>query len=326
MLPAFGGAPAAWAMVLVSFQTALLLGYGYAHLSVSRLGPRRGSIVHLAVLVAAIAVFALAPARFAEARITSLPPALDLLRLLAVTIGLPAVALAATTPLLSAWLAAVRVERGADGGPERRPERPVPPLRRLERGLAGRRPGLPLHRGAAGRAGRPAGRLALGLVRAARPVRGRRGRRAARGAASDRTGTATPVPPARRGAREPAAAPLDPRLVGRWLLLAAVPTGLLAAITNFVSTDLISAPLLWIGPLGIYLATLIVAFGGRGPAIAHRLAWLMPIVVSLLAVPFAAPIDWPVAPAARHRVRSGSRSSGWCSTASSPPTDPRPSG
>jgi hypothetical protein len=69
-----------------------------------------------------------------------------------------------------------------------------------------------------------------------------------------------------------------------------------SAITNFVSTDLIAAPLLWIGPLGIYLATLIAAFGGRGPAIARRLAWLVPIVVVLLVVPFAAPTDWPVLP------------------------------
>ena len=50
----------------------------------------------------------------------------------------------------------------------------------------------------------------------------------------------------------------------RWLLLAAIPSGLLSAVTNFIATDLVSAPLLWVAPLAIYLASFIVAFSPRG--------------------------------------------------------------
>ena len=35
----------------------------------------------------------------------------------------------------------------------------------------------------------------------------------------------------------------------RWLLLAAIPSGLLSAVTNFIATDLVSAPFLWVVPL-----------------------------------------------------------------------------
>src|SRR5450759_4772896 len=48
VLPVFGGAPAAWATVLVFFQGVLLLGYLYGHLSTSRLGPRPAAAVHVA--------------------------------------------------------------------------------------------------------------------------------------------------------------------------------------------------------------------------------------------------------------------------------------
>lgn len=285
VLPAFGGVPAAWATVLVSFQTALLVGYGYAHLSVSRLGVRRGTVVHLVVLVGALVLFLMAPARFADARVPALPPALDLLRLLAVTIGLPAVALAATTPLLSAWLTSVR------GGPADRV--PSDPYRLYAVSNAGSLVAVvaypflvePLLGLSAQRLGFALGLAALiGLFAAAAVV-------------VRRSTVAVPAVSAANPSAVASAAPsLERGLVARWVLLAAVPAGLLSAVTNFVSTDLIAAPLLWIGPLGIYLATLIVAFGGRGPAMARRLAWLVPIVVVLLAVPFAAPTDWPVLP------------------------------
>ena len=48
-LPVFGGVPAAWATVLAFFQGVLLLGYLYGHVSVTRLGLRRGALVHVVV-------------------------------------------------------------------------------------------------------------------------------------------------------------------------------------------------------------------------------------------------------------------------------------
>src|SRR5262249_36694888 len=45
-----------------------------------------------------------------------------------------------------------------------------------------------------------------------------------------------------------------------WAGLAFVPSGLLLAFTTYLTTDIASAPLLWIVPLALYLVTFIVAF------------------------------------------------------------------
>ncbi|MEO8230557.1 MAG: fused MFS/spermidine synthase, partial [Chloroflexota bacterium] len=82
----------------------------------------------------------------------------------------------------------------------------------------------------------------------------------------------------------------------RWLLLAAVPSGLLSAVTNFITTDLISAPLLWVVPLAIYLLTFVVAFSARGRRILPGAEWLAPAAVTLLWVPFGSAAGWPVGP------------------------------
>ena len=50
VLPRAGGSPQVWNTSLVFFQTALLAGYLYAHLSVKWLGVRRQAMLHLAVL------------------------------------------------------------------------------------------------------------------------------------------------------------------------------------------------------------------------------------------------------------------------------------
>src|SRR3954464_9889648 len=53
VLPRLGGAPQVWSVAMVFFQTALLAGYGYAHL-LTRHAPRRASvIIHILVMLAA---------------------------------------------------------------------------------------------------------------------------------------------------------------------------------------------------------------------------------------------------------------------------------
>jgi hypothetical protein len=302
VLPAFGGGPGVWAVVLVCFQAALLIGYGYAHLSVTRLGARRGAPVHLALLAAAIVVLLVAPGRYVGARIDAIPPALDLLRLLGLGIGLPAIALAASTPLLSGWLAALRPALGTDRSISVDGDGPVT-------GAVG---GDPYRLYAVSNAGSLIAVVAYPFL--VEPLLGLTAQRAAFLAGFVLLfGLVAICAIAVRSAPDPVAVDpvaVDPALaptvatpdppdrteVLRWILLAAVPAGLLSAVTNLITTDLLSAPLLWIGPLGIYLLTLVIAFGGRGPAIARRLAWLVPIAVAVLAVPYAAPTDWPVAP------------------------------
>ena len=45
-----------------------------------------------------------------------------------------------------------------------------------------------------------------------------------------------------------------------WLALAAVPSSLMLGVTNYITTDLGSAPFLWVIPLALYLLTFTVAF------------------------------------------------------------------
>ncbi len=52
ILPWFGGTPAVWTTAMLFFQTLLLAGYAYAHLSVQYFQPVWQLAVHLALLAA----------------------------------------------------------------------------------------------------------------------------------------------------------------------------------------------------------------------------------------------------------------------------------
>ena len=107
----------------------------------------------------------------------------------------------------------------------------------------------------------------------------------ATGTATSMTATATPLTDALA---------IDwPRRL-RWLLLAAIPSGLLSAVTNFIATDLVSAPLLWVVPLAIYLASFIVAFSPRGGRLVRLAVLAAPAMVTLLWVPYGTAGAWPI--------------------------------
>src|SRR4051794_36050255 len=114
VLPLLGGAPAVWNTCMVFFQACLLIGYAYAHLSISKLGVRRQAILHVAIVAAALAFLPL------RLPISLAPPAtgnpsLWLLAVLARTIAVPFVVLSSTAPLAQKWFA--HAARGADEGP-----------------------------------------------------------------------------------------------------------------------------------------------------------------------------------------------------------------
>src|ERR1044072_8093427 len=56
ILPWFGGGPGVWTTCMLFFQVLLLGGYAYAHFSSTRLQPRRQSILHMVLLVLALAL------------------------------------------------------------------------------------------------------------------------------------------------------------------------------------------------------------------------------------------------------------------------------
>ena len=50
VLPRLGGSPAVWSACVLFFQSVLLVGYLYAHLSVRWFGARRQAFIHLALM------------------------------------------------------------------------------------------------------------------------------------------------------------------------------------------------------------------------------------------------------------------------------------
>jgi hypothetical protein len=101
ILPWFGGASSVWTTCLVFFQSALLAGYAYADAS-TRLGSRRQTVLHVALLVISLATLPILAAEGWKPQGDEEPIARILL-LLAATIGLPYFLLATTTPLLQSW-------------------------------------------------------------------------------------------------------------------------------------------------------------------------------------------------------------------------------
>jgi SAM-dependent methyltransferase len=285
--PAFGGAPAVWATVLVFFQLAVLLGYAYAHLVATRLTVRTGAVLHLALAAIALVLTVAAP-RGAPVPIDApIPVPLTVLLLLAVLVGPATFVMSATTPLVSSWYA--RERRALDSAAD--PRDPYwlyavsnfgslvsllayPLLIQPLIGLSAQRAGWTIGFGL----------LIAGLGAAALRV------------VSVAAGSST----AERATAEHERAVSSPCIATgrrlRWILLAAVPSGLLAAVTNLVTTDLLSAPLLWVVPLAIYLGTFVVAFSVRGRRALPGILLVAPAALTLLWIPLGLSSGWPILP------------------------------
>jgi hypothetical protein len=105
LLPALGGSSAVWLTCLVFFQTALLLGYLYAHWLTRTTfagGPRR---IYLALLATAVVLLAVQIIHRPNLSQGADHPVTTIFLALTVTIGLPFLLLAATSPLLQVLLA-----------------------------------------------------------------------------------------------------------------------------------------------------------------------------------------------------------------------------
>src|SRR5258706_4869 len=69
-----------------------------------------------------------------------------------------------------------------------------------------------------------------------------------------------------------------------WAALAAVPSGLVIAVTSFVTADLAAAPFLWVFPLAMYLATFVAVFRERAWFAHATMVALAPLAVAPVAV------------------------------------------
>jgi hypothetical protein len=252
VLPRLGGSPSVWSVAMVFFQAALLAGYAYAHLLTRWLPGRVAVVVHVALLV--VATFAL-PLAIASGwgRPPTQGETVWLLGLFAVSIGLPFFALSANGPLLQAWFARTDHPSAKD------------PYFLYAASNVGSFLALivyPLAVEPLTRLGEQtrlwsAGFFVLILLIAGCGMLLWRSRGAA-------------LMPAGEGATE-APAPTW-RDAATWIGLAAVPSGLLIAVTSHISTDVAAVPLLWVIPLALYLLTFVIVFQTR-PVLPHK--WVL---------------------------------------------------
>ena len=246
VLPLLGGSPAVWNTCILFFQTALLVGYAWAHLGRRVVGERRHVFLHL---VLALVSLLLLPLHLPATVGSPDPhhPVPWLIMTLGVSVGLPFVVLAATGPLLQGWFTRTRYERARD----------------------------PYFLYAASNAGSLGGLLAYPSL--VEPQFGLRSQAVAWSVAfcvfalltvlcaivarrSDRLPRAShDRPEAERSAETVRGQPSWSNR-GRWVLLSAVPSSLLLGLTTYLTTDIAAIPLLWVMPLATYLLTFILTF------------------------------------------------------------------
>ena len=102
ILPWFGGGPGVWTTCMLFFQVLLLGGYAYAHFTSRWLKPRTQVIVHLLLLLTALALLPITPADSWKPRGGG-NPTLQILALLTLCLGLPYFVLSSTGPLVQQW-------------------------------------------------------------------------------------------------------------------------------------------------------------------------------------------------------------------------------
>lgn len=104
LLPQLGGSPAVWNTSMVFYQTVLLLGYLYTHVSHRLLGARGQAKLHLAVMGLSMLFIPLALNMDTGFK-AALSPVSWLLLVLASSVGIPFFVLSANAPMVQSWFA-----------------------------------------------------------------------------------------------------------------------------------------------------------------------------------------------------------------------------
>lgn len=113
ILPWFGGSPSVWTTAMLFFQCALCAGYFYAFVLSRRCTPARQTAIHLVLLALAAwaAAYVIPGAHFKP--LGDEDPALRIIALLGLSVGLPYFFLATTGPLVQHWYARAHPGRSA---------------------------------------------------------------------------------------------------------------------------------------------------------------------------------------------------------------------
>jgi hypothetical protein len=268
-LPILGGSPSVWSVSVFFFQAALLVGYLYAHLLINKAPPHLTGIIHLGVCAVALLCLPIGIAKWVGDPPEG-EPYLWQLAMFTASIGLPFMAVSANAPLLQAWFA-------RSGHPDARDPYFMYAASNLGSLIA--LIGYPfiLERvfGVSQLSGLWAVAYGLLVVAIGASFFLMRGAQAG-------------------GVPETAAAPageamddVAPTTAKRltWVGLAFVPAALVTAFTVQTTTDVASAPLLWVFPLALYLLTFVLVFRDR--PLVSREALLFLHLIALTVVLFA---------------------------------------
>ncbi len=274
LLPVFGGGSSVWTTCMLFYQTLLLLGYLYAHILMTRTGRNAQMIIHSIVLVAALVAGVLYDTPTAPPSASTFPVPWLILQLTLVS-GLPFFAISSAGPLIQGWFARTGHHRAHD------------PYFLYAASNAGSLIGLlayPLifepNLGAS--AQREWWLVGLGVFivcaiyaasRTRRPEKltpkeRKRKRKSERRLSTQdkeleaRGSMVTPSPESDEHAPH-IANPITWRRRLYWVYLAFVPSTILLGVTTYMTTDVVSLPLLWVLPLALYLITMIIAFGAH---------------------------------------------------------------
>jgi hypothetical protein len=259
-LPLLGGTPAVWAIAMCFFQAVLLGGYCYAHMLKRYLAPSHAVAIHLILM--ALAWFSL-PVNLPP---TAMPAGgttagLWLIGLMAKSIGYPFFFLSATAPLLQSWFARTTHINAAN----------------------------PYFLYSASNIGSLGALIAYPFV--VEPLLGLHTQALLWSSGFAMLATCIAIcgfmmlrslAPARIVSFATIEMPLTWKQRGWWVFMAFVPSALLVAWTNHITTDIASAPFLWLPPLVLFLLTFVLVFRNT-PLISIKLAR----VIQLLSLPIA---------------------------------------
>ncbi len=258
LLPLLGGSPAVWNTCMVFYQTVLFLGYLYAHGISTRLAQNRQLQIHAGVIVISFLALPLALPELSPPTETN--PTLWLMWVLLLAIGLPFFVVSTTSTLLQKWFANLGHDSSHD------------PYYLYAASNSGSllallsypfliEPNIGLSTQKIAWSG---GYVFLCLLVLACGALLWRSRQINNEVIEKTTENS---------------AKLSLYTQIRWGVLAFVPSSLLLGLTNFISTDIASAPLLWIIPLTLFLLSFVLVFSGWGHKIHPVMVNLQPIVL-----------------------------------------------
>ena len=274
ILPWFGGSASVWNTCMLFFQTLLLAGYAYADRSVQHLNAKRQVILHAVLLVLSLLCLPIIASESWKPQGDE-DPIIRILGLLVATIGLPYALLSTTTPLIQAWYwqsfkQAVPYRLFAlSNAASLAALLGYPTL--IEPFFGGRQTALVWSFGYA--------IFALlciwvGWKSISAPASLSstvEGRSLAPQSHEDESAAGK----TQQGSTQ--SPPLSARLA--WIVLSALGSAVLLAVTNHLTQNISSVPFLWVLPLALYLITFIICFDR--PGWYHRGFWGVAAAISL---------------------------------------------